>query len=204
MHFLLVLYWVFWLFVVSFSLSSFSVVGFSGSRSPSPAALAAVGVALSRVSSSAAVLVGCAAGVDQAVRQSRSRAVVFSAAQFGSGRGSFAARSVAFVRSLASSGGCLGFVPVWRLPWVGAALGAACGLFLWRGLRLLGFGGLGGGFGCAGFVVCGSGSGLGFCVLGSRLVAVSSGSYAAFVAVVSVSERLLLLLLLIVKSALFY
>ncbi|WP_338431930.1 hypothetical protein [Synechococcus elongatus] len=101
---------------MSFSLSSFSVVGFSGSRSPSPASLAAVGVALSRVSSSAAVLVGCAAGVDQAVRQSCPRAVVFSAAQFGSGRGSFAARSVAFVRSLASSGGCLVSFPSGACP----------------------------------------------------------------------------------------
>ena len=114
--FLLVLYWVFGLFAVSFSLSAFPVVGFSGSRAPSPASLSAVGVALSRVSASAAVLVGCAAGVDRAVRQSCPRAAVFSASQFGSGRGSFAARSVAFVRSLASAGGCLVSFPSGACP----------------------------------------------------------------------------------------
>ncbi|WP_126148331.1 hypothetical protein [Synechococcus elongatus] len=101
---------------MSFLLSSFSVVGFSGSRAPSPASLSAVAVALSRLSPSAAVLVGCAAGVDQAVRQSCPRASVFSASQFGSGRGSFAARSVAFVRSLAAASGCLVSFPSGACP----------------------------------------------------------------------------------------
>jgi hypothetical protein len=79
-------------------------VGFSGSRAP----LAAPSLAASRVSLSvwacrfAEVGVGCAPGVDAAVRGACPRAVVFRASSFGSGPGSFAARSVALVRWVAA------------------------------------------------------------------------------------------------------
>jgi len=88
-----------------FRLSSFSVVGFSGSRSVVPAA--AVQLALGRVAPSACVFVGCAGGVDGFVRSGWSGSVrVFSVASVGfSGRGAFAVRSAACVRAVAAAGG---------------------------------------------------------------------------------------------------
>ena len=55
------------------------------------------------VGSRARVSVGCARGVDQAVRSALppARVRVFRAAAFGSGRGAFAVRSAALVRSVA-------------------------------------------------------------------------------------------------------
>jgi hypothetical protein len=92
--------------VVAFRLSSFGCVGFSGSRSPGAESVAAVRVALSRVAPGAAVLVGCAAGVDAVVRAAvpPSRLQVFSVGF--AGRGAFAARSAACVRAVAAAGGC--------------------------------------------------------------------------------------------------
>lgn len=87
---------------VSELLASASAVGFSGSRSVVPAACAEVVPTVC-----ASVLVGCARGVDEFFRAAFPAARVFSAASFGSGRGSFAARSVAFVRALHLSGGVL-------------------------------------------------------------------------------------------------
>ena len=94
------------------ALSSASALGFSGSRSfvsPSLAPVLAVVGGLS-----CPVSVGCAAGADGAVRAALSgspRLSVFAVSAFAVGgrvsRGSFAARSVAFVRSLALSGGVL-------------------------------------------------------------------------------------------------
>ena len=84
-----------------------SLVGFSGSRSVVPPVLSSV---LPLVPSSAAVLVGCARGVDAAVRSSlsaRCRVRVFRASSFGSGRASFARRSAALVRSLSACRGVL-------------------------------------------------------------------------------------------------
>ena len=83
---------------------SSEVVGFSGSRSVVPSVLA---VACGFVPSGASVFVGCARGVDSAVRSSFPSALVFSVARFGSGRPAFARRSVAFVRALSASGGVL-------------------------------------------------------------------------------------------------
>jgi len=85
------------------ALAAAPAVGFSGSRSVvSPW----VAPALAAVPWSVPVFVGCAGGVDAAVRSARA-CRVFWARLFGCGRGSFAARSVAFVRALAGSGGLL-------------------------------------------------------------------------------------------------
>jgi hypothetical protein len=87
------------------------VVGFSGSRSAVPPVLASCCAA---VPSSSVVLVGCAGGVDAAVRGAFPGAAVFSV-EF-SGRGAFAARSSAFVRSLVSRGGVLFSFPSGACP----------------------------------------------------------------------------------------
>lgn len=97
--------------LVSMSLASvfsgFSAFGFSGSRSLSGVSLAALRAACGAVPAPASVFVGCASGVDAAVRSAFPSAVVFSVASgsFGSGRGAFAARSVAVVRAVAAAGG---------------------------------------------------------------------------------------------------
>jgi hypothetical protein len=93
------------------ALASAPVVGFSGSRSFAPAA---VGLAVSALPAGVPVLVGCAAGVDAAVRGLVPGATVFRVA--GSGRGSFAARSVAFVRAVAGGGGVLLSFPASPCP----------------------------------------------------------------------------------------
>ena len=82
--------------------------GFSGSRGAAPAVCSAVAAAVPRGS---AVFVGCAGGVDAAFRGFFPGASVFFASSFGSGRGSFAARSVACVRAVAAAGACL--PPLW-------------------------------------------------------------------------------------------
>jgi hypothetical protein len=71
--------------------------GFSGSRSSVPAVVSAAAAAVPRGS---AVFVGCARGVDAAFRSFFPGASVLAAASFGSGRGSFAARSAACVRAV--------------------------------------------------------------------------------------------------------
>ena len=86
------------------ALSSASAVGFSGSRSVVPSCFPAV---VAAVPTGASVFVGCARGVDSAARVAFPGARVFAASSFGVGRGSFAARSVAFVRALLSAGGLL-------------------------------------------------------------------------------------------------
>jgi hypothetical protein len=80
-------------------------VGFSGARSPSPAALAAVRLAVAALPAGIPVVVGCAAGVDQRTRQLVPSARVFRASAFGAGRGAVAARSIACVRACAAAGG---------------------------------------------------------------------------------------------------
>ena len=105
------------------ALSGASVVGFSGSRSVAPASLAPC---LAALAPSSRVFVGCASGVDAAVRASvaPSRLRVFSVASFagprGVSRGSFAARSVAFVRALGGVGAPLFSFPSGACP-VGVA-----------------------------------------------------------------------------------
>lgn len=82
-------------------------VGFCGSRSVAPPPVVWSGVA-SLVPASAVVSCGCVGGLCAVARSSFPRAVVFRASSFGRGRGAFAARSVALVRSVAS-----GSSPVW-------------------------------------------------------------------------------------------
>jgi hypothetical protein len=88
--------------MLPFSLDEFSVVGFSGSRSVVPSVFPAV---VSAVPAGASVFVGDAGGVDAAARTAFPAARVFRVS--GAGRWAFAARSTAFVRALASAGGCL-------------------------------------------------------------------------------------------------
>jgi len=78
-------------------------VGFSGSRSSVPAAAPAVAARVASLH--CPVFVGCASGVDAFFRASFPSARVFAASSFGSGRGSFAARSAAVVRAVALAGG---------------------------------------------------------------------------------------------------
>ena len=103
-------------------------VGFSGSRSPSPAASAALSALLPLVPPSGVrVSVGCARGVDSAVRfffGSSSSLLVFSVAggRFGSGRSAFARRSSRCVLSVAAgSRGLLAVLPSSAVPPAGVA-----------------------------------------------------------------------------------
>ena len=98
-------------------------VGFSGSRSLSPAASAALSALLPLVPPSGVRLaVGCAAGADKAARcwfGSSPSLLVFSVAsgRFGSGRSAFARRSSRCVLSVAAgSRGLLVVVPVGACP----------------------------------------------------------------------------------------
>jgi hypothetical protein len=77
-------------------------VGFSGSRSSVPAVVPAVAAVVAGLR--CPVFVGCARGVDAAFRASFPTASVLAASSFGSGRGSFAARSAACVRAVACAG----------------------------------------------------------------------------------------------------
>ena len=87
------------------------LVGFEGSRSL-PGAFAPVVSALvsSVLAAGRGVATGCAPGLDALVRSACPSARVFAAASFGSGRGAFAARSVALVRAVAASGPEAAFV----------------------------------------------------------------------------------------------
>lgn len=93
------------------ALSSAPLVGFSGSRSSVPS-VAGLVVGWVRCP----VVVGCASGVDSFFRAWFPVAQVFSVSSFGSGRGAFAARSVAFVRSLATASGVLVSLPSSACP----------------------------------------------------------------------------------------
>lgn len=99
---------------MSFQLSSFSCVGFSGARRGVPPA--PVWSALSRVAPSASVLVGCAAGVDSVVRSSWGGSLRVFRAAAGGGASALVARSVAFVRALAAARGCLVVFPGQACP----------------------------------------------------------------------------------------
>ncbi len=84
-----------------------SLVGFCGSRSLPPSWGGCVAAAVAGVErAGSGVAVGCAAGADALVRSAAPGALVFSVAsgRFGSGRSSFARRSVALVRAVAASG----------------------------------------------------------------------------------------------------
>ncbi|MEO1340199.1 MAG: hypothetical protein AAFV28_03415 [Cyanobacteria bacterium J06635_13] len=97
-------------------------VGFSGSRSLSPAASAALSSLLPLVPAGVRVSVGCAAGADAVVRSwfgGAASLLVFSVSsgRFGSGRSAFARRSSRCVSSVAAgSRGLLVVVPVSACP----------------------------------------------------------------------------------------
>ena len=95
-------------------------VGFSGSRSLSPGASAALSALLPSVPAGVRVSVGCAAGADAVVRSWFGGSVLlFSVAsgRFGSGRSAFARRSCRCVSSVAAgSRGLLVVVPVGGCP----------------------------------------------------------------------------------------
>ena len=88
--------------MVSSVFSRFRVFGFSGSRSSVPAGCS---VAAAAVPPGSRVVVGCQRGVDEFFRGLFPLASVFSASSFGSGRSSFARRSVAVVGEVGRSGG---------------------------------------------------------------------------------------------------
>ena len=102
-------------------------VGFSGSRSPSVAASAALSALLPLVPAGVRVSVGCARGVDLLCRSflaGSSSLLVFSVAsgRFGSGRSAFARRSSRCVLSVAAgSRGLLVALPSAPVPPAGVA-----------------------------------------------------------------------------------
>ena len=119
-----------------------SSVGFSGSRSLSPAGSAALSALLPLVPAGVRLSVGCARGVDGVCRSffaGSSSLLVFSVAsgRFGSGRSAFARRSSRCVLSVASgSRGLLVVVPVGGCP-VGVRPSrsfAGCGSGSWGSL----------------------------------------------------------------------
>jgi hypothetical protein len=145
------------------ALAAAPAVGFSGSRSVVPPCLPVV---VSALPAGVPVLVGCAAGVDAAVRGLCPSASVFRVV--GSGRGAFAARSVVFVRAVAAAGGVLvsfpaGACPVGLLPSVSASR-AFCGTGSgsWASLSLA----VGLGVPCVVFSAAGVPSGWGFVAVG--------------------------------------
>ena len=79
------------------------VVGVSGSRAAGPGCLRAVTWAVGQLAPGATVATGCASGIDRVARGVPS-ALVFRAARFGRGRGSFARRSIAVVQRVAGAG----------------------------------------------------------------------------------------------------
>lgn len=159
--------------------SSFPVVGFSGSRrAPSFSEVSAAGFCfqLSRSSFEGRVLVGCASGVDAVVRRSFPSASVFSvsAADAASlGGAAFAARSARLVQAVAESRGVLVAFPRGACP-AGVAPSRSfrgCGSGSWGSVALAV------GFGCPALVVV-EGSGSEFpapAALAARFSCVGSG-----------------------------
>ena len=93
-------------------IDSYEAIGFSGSRNY---VSHAVHEAIEAIENQQ-VLVGCARGVDTAVRTARSDAHVFRACEFGTGRGAFAARSIHFVDVLHGMDGLLLCFPYSHCP----------------------------------------------------------------------------------------
>ncbi len=156
--------------VVPASLSSLltgpGLVGFSGSRGLPPAVLSSVLCLRGR--SSGESFVGCAAGVDHDVRVCLRSARVFRASDFGVGRGSFAARSIAFVRALSVGGGVLvsfpsSSCPSGLRPWASASrCFSGLGSGSWASLAFA----IGSGVPCWVYSPCGVPSGWGFVAAG--------------------------------------
>ena len=90
--------------VLSSIIASAHTVGVSGSRAPSPASRSVCRWALAQLAPSAAVVVGCARGIDACTRVRVPSARVVRASAFGAGPGALAARSSAVVRAVAGAG----------------------------------------------------------------------------------------------------
>ncbi len=95
-------------------LASAPAVGFSGSRAPSRASVAAARAAIAV--SARPILVGDQRGIDAVVRSACAGAQVFHVAQYGAGRGAFAARSIAVVHACAALGGVWAAFPATACP----------------------------------------------------------------------------------------
>lgn len=98
------------LYQVRQTLITSEVVGFSGSRGSEihQALYDAVNVILSAGKFAPTVAVGDARGVDAVVGSSLPSAKIFKASDFGYGRGSFAARSIAVVKYVSENAGSRG------------------------------------------------------------------------------------------------
>lgn len=98
---------------------NYSVVGFSGARTPAgllpPSVLSSAAAA---VPSGSRVVVGCQRGVDAFFRQCFPKAEVFAVAsdRWGKGKGAYAARSIACVQAVASDGGLWVSFPAQKCP----------------------------------------------------------------------------------------
>jgi len=132
-----------------------SAVGFSGSRrAPSGVRSVVASVASALSAAGRSVFVGCASGVDAAVRSACPSAVVFSVAsgRFGAGRSAFSRRSAALVSALPAGSGFLvfpsgpcpvGVVPAasWRSGSPPSGSWSSAALAVGRGLSVFVFGG---------------------------------------------------------------
>ena len=87
--------------------SQFSHFGFSGGRHLVSGSASAVRLSIYFLLSQATVSVGCASGIDSLVRSlvTASSINIFQASKFGSGRASFARRSIACVKYVKSQSG---------------------------------------------------------------------------------------------------
>ena len=126
-------------------------VGFSGSRSLSPAAAASLSALLPLVPAGVRVSVGCAAGADALVRSWFGGSVLLfsvSSGRFGSGRSAFARRSCRCVSSVAAGsrgllvvvpgGGCpAGVAPSRSFSGRGSGSWGSAAFALGRGRRVL-------------------------------------------------------------------
>jgi hypothetical protein len=104
--------------MIAHIISQFSSFGFSGSRSSRAAATAAQAV-FGLLPIDSAVSVGCAAGVDRAVRAAFPAAQVFRVSEFGGasqGAAAFARRSTALVQAVGIDGGLLLVFPSTACP----------------------------------------------------------------------------------------
>jgi hypothetical protein len=99
---------------VSSLLSGAPAVGFSGSRAPAPASVQAARAAVAVAARP--ILVGDQRGIDMIVRSASAGARVFRVADYGTGRGAFAARSIAVAHAVTALGGRWAAFPAAACP----------------------------------------------------------------------------------------
>ena len=131
----------------------------TGARAPSPALLAAARALVAARPAAAPVLVGCAAGVDAAVRP-HPAATVLRASSFGRGAWAFARRSVALVdRARATPGAVVVALPSGPCPAGLVPTARPSAAFTGHGAGTWGTLALGVGAGLAGYVALPAGQG---------------------------------------------